>query len=50
MDEVICIEIDIIDKNGIFCFYVFNEFSFYVSGLFWLLGVDNGNFIDMFLY
>ena len=49
-DEVIRIEIDITDKNGIPCPYASNELSFHVSGPLRLLGVDNGNPTDMFPY
>lgn len=37
-DEVIRIEIDITDKNGIPCPYASNELSFHVSGPLRLLG------------
>ena len=49
-DEIIRIEIDITDKNGIPCPYASNELSFHVSGPLRLLGVDNGNPTDMFPY
>lgn len=49
-NEVIRLEIDIVDKNGIPCPYAANELSFRIEGPLRLLGVDNGDPTDMFLY
>ena len=49
-DEVIRLEIDVTDKNGIPCPNASNELSFRIDGPLRLLGVDNGAPTDMFPY
>lgn len=49
-NEVIRIELDIVDVNGIFCPYASEELNFTLEGPIRLLGIDNGDPIDMFPY
>lgn len=48
--EVIRIEIDVVDENGVPCPYASDELSFHIEGPLRLLGVDNGDPTDMFPY
>lgn len=49
-NETIRIELDIVDKNNIFCPCVSEELTFTLNGPIRLLGVDNGDPVDMFPY
>lgn len=48
--EVARLELDIVDRNGVLCPYASDELSFELQGPVRLLGVDNGDPVDMFPY
>lgn len=49
-NEVVRVEIEVTDKNGAFCPLAANELRFSCNGPIRILGVDNGDPIDHFLY
>ncbi|WP_455639936.1 sugar-binding domain-containing protein [Parabacteroides sp.] len=48
--DVARLELDIVDRDGILCPYASDELSFELQGPVRLLGVDNGDPVDMFPY
>lgn len=50
LDEVIRVEIDVVDRNGVLCPYAAETLQFEWTGPARLLGVDNGDPIAMFPY
>ena len=48
--EVARLEFSVVDRNGVLCPYASDELSFDLDGPIRLLGVDNGDPVDMFPY
>ncbi|CAK7084020.1 MAG: Putative beta-glucuronidase [Parabacteroides sp.] len=49
-DDVVRLELSVVDRNGVLCPYASDELFFDLQGPVRLLGVDNGDPIDMFPY
>lgn len=48
--DVARLELDVVDRNGVLCPYASDELVFELTGPVRLLGVDNGDPVDMFPY